>query len=302
MKKLLLVFILILSGLEAYAFPPYYVFSHSKETEDPPGNASKRIVKYFDVEYTFGNPVGTLKYGEILEFDITGKLISKYNYDAEDQTGYQYVYIYDEQGRIVEERLVGSEDKYFKTREFIYNLDTLTEISYSLDGPYQKDITKFDDQRRETEKTCYDSDGKIVNIFTKEYFPLLRIEKAYDSSGALTSINKYYFSTDGKEIKREDYYQDGLSSTITDSYDLYGNQIGWEARDKSGNLTSKSSSTYENGRKVKIEVTNYSANLRFIEEYIYQEGELHIIRHFEEETEMGEKTMKLKYLIAMEYE
>jgi len=191
------------------------------------------------------------------EYDENGRLAREWRFYLEGEPD-EISYTYDNEGNMVERRLVDSDGEEGEKHIWQYSSGLLTkEEAWNEYG--DKILLKtyeYDEERRPGEicEISY-SDGlesKMVTIFNDKGH--VETEKRYDVRGRLVARNTYTYDEQGNALNIEEESVNG-KTLMKFSYDEHGNNVLQEEFDAQGELISMVKRNYgENNRQTDTEV------------------------------------------------
>jgi hypothetical protein len=199
-------------------------------------------------------------------YDQAGNVISEQTFNRDGDLGENNEYIFDDQGRLLEEHI------YFDGRE----LAEKHLFEYNENGKIGRKFTEYQDGSRDTTEYTYNNDGLLIlkQQFDEEGEEEGREEYEYaDKLVVLERITDSFGNTSRETINRYDS-EGRLIETIFNSpeetecirtvheYDEKGNRDCIEKYQKDGNIISRDSYTFDDkGNAVEmLEETAYATN------------------------------------------
>ncbi len=194
---------------------------------------------------TFLLPVNLYEYNQ---YDESGKLQVKLEYDDDWKISRKHIFTYDELGRMIKWYYINlnydisfdENNLEFSTMNYVYNTKGLLveefEINSNIDLNYRS-LIGFDDNKNEVERTIYDSKGFRKFRFSYKYNSQNQytetIKESFNSYGCYKSKSIFEYDSNENLIKKTEYNQESeIVKVSIFKYNEFSKLIEWSEYEK----------------------------------------------------------------------
>ncbi len=184
---------------------------------------------------------------QFTEFDDSGLPVEAITYYPDGSVEHKYKYVYDGNGKVIDELLLETDDEVTEHRSMEYNAEEQLEKEYIhyLDGTADQLIYTYDKEGRLISRRSIDSDGEtgnyMVNLYDGDH---LASETEYEISGEIITQRKIIYDENGK-ITEEIFKTPEEDYQILYTYDEQGVASVRRRYNADKHLTERNTFTYD---------------------------------------------------------
>lgn len=269
---------------------------------------------------------------EIEEYDMNGRLQKIIAYLREDESSEERNYIYDDQGRLIEEIYRNIADGLNQRYLFSYNEDgSVTETHYYADGffdktvkfPHKDKIGRVDfysdgETLAESETYLYDAADNLIlkELINGEKEVILRESYEYNDKSQLTKSSRregdgdeesavYRFNDEGLRVAADHFINDELSYVVEYEYNDDKRVVKETIKDEGNPVSIVEYSYDERGNPTRASREEISITSRMGATTTFKSG---VMKEYDEKNRLikemvfDQRTLSHNYSLRFEYE
>ncbi len=200
---------------------------------------------------------------QLTEFDDAGLPVVAITYHPDGSVEHKYEYVYNSDGKLIDELLHETDDEVAEHRSMEYNAEGQLEKEYIhyLDGTADQLIYTYDKEGRLTSRRSIDSDGETGNYLVNVYDgDRVASETEYEISGEIITQRKIIYDENGK-ITEEIFRTPEEDYQILYNYDEQGVASVRRRYNSDKHLTERDTFTYDSEGRLSESMEETSAGV-----------------------------------------